>query len=209
MSSLAKAAVAVCALWGATCAAQEIYRYVEADGTIVYTNVPPAGARKATRVKGSFKPAERPTAPPAPRAEEAGEYDDLIEAASARYRIPSALVRAIVHAESNYDPTAVSPRGASGLMQLMPETAEQMYVKDIFDARDNIEGGVRYLRVLANQYGGDMVKMVAAYNAGPGALDKYGNVPPFAETQAYVRKVIALYFQYKAQAQSRSLGEAK
>ena len=112
MSSLGQLAVAVCALWGATGAAQEIYRYVEADGTIVYTNVPPPGARRATRVKGSFKPAERPTAPPAPRAQEAGEYDDLIEAASARYRIPSALVRAIVHAESNYDPTALSPRGA-------------------------------------------------------------------------------------------------
>jgi soluble lytic murein transglycosylase-like protein len=77
-----------------------------------------------------------------------------------------------------------------------------MYVKDIFDPKDNIEGGVRYLRVLANEFDGDMVKMVAAYNAGPEAVKKYrGQVPPYAETQAYVRKVISLYFQYKAQGQ--------
>ncbi len=115
-------------------------------------------------------------------------------------RIPAALVRAIVHAESAFDPTAVSQVGASGLMQLMPDTAERMFVRDIFEPRENIEGGTRYLRVLANMYGGDMVKMIAAYNAGPAAVDRAGGaVPALPETQAYVRKVIALYFQYKAQ----------
>jgi soluble lytic murein transglycosylase-like protein len=110
------------------------------------------------------------------------------------------LVRAVMHAESAFDPNAVSPVGASGLMQLMPQTAQEMFVKDIFDAHENIEGGVRYLRVLANQFDGDMVKMIAAYNAGPDAVLKYGGqVPPYPETQAYVRKVLALYFQYKAQ----------
>ncbi len=104
-----------------------------------------------------------------------------------------------MHAESNFDPHAVSPRGASGLMQLMPETAQEMYVKDIFNAQQNIDGGARYLRVLANQYEGDMVKMLAAYNAGPEALRKFGGLPPYEETQAYVRKVIQLYFQYKEQ----------
>jgi len=84
-------------------------------------------------------------------------------------------------------------------MQLMPQTARDMYVSDIFDVKDNIEGGVRYLRVLANRFDGDMVKMVAAYNAGPEAVEKYQGIPPFAETQAYVKKVIALYFQYKQQ----------
>jgi len=180
--------------------AQGIYRYEEKDGTIIYTNVPPPGSRRATKVKGSFRPAQRPTAPPAPRATDTSEYDELIEAAATRYRIPAALVRAVVHAESNFDPTAVSHAGASGLMQLMPETAERMFVRDIFEPRENIEGGTRYLRVLANLYGGDMVKMIAAYNAGPTAVDKAGGgVPPYAETQAYVRKVIALYFQYKSQ----------
>ena len=104
-----------------------------------------------------------------------------------------------MHAESNFDRHAVSPRGACGLMQLMPQTAQEMYVKDIFDVQQNIEGGARYLRVLANQFEGDMVKMLAAYNAGPDALNKFGGLPPFEETQAYVRKVLELYFQYKEQ----------
>ena len=198
LAPLAAALIAVPALTQA----QEIYRYVEKDGTIVYTNVPPPGAKKAQKVKGSFHPAQRPTAAPVPRATTTTEYDEFIEAAAERYRIPPALVRAIMHAESAFDPTAISPKGASGLMQLMPDTAASMYVRDIFEPRENIEGGVRYLRVLANQYEGDMVKMVAAYNAGPTAVDKYGGqVPPYAETQAYVKKVIALYFQYKAKAQ--------
>jgi len=126
------------------------------------------------------------------------EYDGYIRNAARRFRIPEALVWAVMHVESNFNPHAVSHMGASGLMQLMPATAEEMYVVDIFNVRDNIEGGTRYLRVLANMFDGDMVKMVAGYNAGPDAVKKYGGkVPPYAETQAYVRKVIALYFEYK------------
>jgi soluble lytic murein transglycosylase-like protein len=186
--------------------AQGIYTYEEKDGTIIYTNVPPQGAKAkgARRLSGNFTPAQRPTSPVPPRPVSATEFDEMITAAAIRYRVPSELVRAIMHAESNFDATAVSQKGASGLMQLMPATAEDMYVKDIFEARDNIEGGTRYLRVLANQYNGDMVKMVAAYNAGPKAVEKYGGVPPYPETQAYVRKVIALYFKYKEQARARA-----
>lgn len=194
------ALVALCAL---PAAAQDVYRYEEKDGTIVYTNVPPSGSAKAKRMKGSFKPAQRPTQAPAPRARSKSAFDEEIDAAAAKYNIPPALVRAIMHAESAFDPQALSHKGASGLMQLMPATAEEMYVKDIFEPRENIEGGVRYLRVLANQYNGDMVKMIAAYNAGPRAVDKYGGaIPPYRETQAYVRKVLALYYQYKAQSET-------
>ena len=178
--------------------AGEIYRYVEPDGTIVYTNVKPK-SRKAQRVMGSFRPAPRPSevVPRAVRVTRE-EYDELIRNAARRYRIPEALVWAVMHAESNFNPHAISHVGASGLMRLMPATAEDMYVRDIFDVRENIEGGTRYLRVLANMFDGDMVKMVAAYNAGPDAVKKYGGkVPPYAETQDYVRKVIALYFGYK------------
>jgi soluble lytic murein transglycosylase-like protein len=193
-------------LWASIATAADIYKYVEKDGTIVYTNVPPKGpkAMKARKMEGEFRPAPRPTMPARVSTESAlklTQYDELIEAAAVRYKIPSHLVRAVMHAESAFDPNAVSPVGASGLMQLMPATAQEMYVKDIFDPAENIEGGVRYLRVLANEFDGDMVKMVAGYNAGPDAVKKYnGQVPPYAETQAYVRKVIALYFQYKAQA---------
>ncbi|MEW6434587.1 MAG: lytic transglycosylase domain-containing protein [Myxococcota bacterium] len=186
--------------------AGNIYRYVEKDGTIVYTNVPPKGAasRKARKVEGEFRPAPAPEAPArltTSTQKQLTAYDDYIEEAALRYRIPAALVRAVMHAESAFDPNAVSVVGASGLMQLMPATAQEMFVKDIFDAKENIEGGTRYLRVLANEFDGDMVKMVAAYNAGPDAVKKYnGQVPPYAETQAYVRKVLSLYFQYKAKA---------
>ncbi len=184
-----------------------IYKYVEKDGTIVYTNVPPKGAqaRQARKVEGEFRPApsvDKPARITTWSRRSLDEYDAFIEEAAIRYKMPPALVRAVMHTESAFDPNALSQVGASGLMQLMPGTARDMYVKDIFDPKDNIEGGVRYLRVLANEFDGDMVKMVAAYNAGPDAVKKYGGqVPPYPETQAYVRKVISLYFQCKAQAQ--------
>jgi len=187
-----------------------IFRYVEADGTVVYTNVAPKGAqaRSARKLEGEFRPAPAPTAPAAITSQtkrELTSFDPVIEDSALRYRIPVNLVRAIMHAESAFDPNAISPVGASGLMQLMPQTAREMFVRDIFDAKDNIEGGVRYLRVLANEFDGDMVKIVAAYNAGPDAVRKYnGQVPPYAETQAYVRKVLQLYFQYKAQSEVAS-----
>lgn len=182
---------------GAWAGSNGIYKYEEKDGTIVYTNVPPAG-RKARQLQGGFTPAPEPTAPVKGRDRTPEEFEAHITAAATRYRIPTALVRAIMHTESNFDTHALSDKGASGLMQLMPGTASEMYVKDIFDSHDNIEGGVRYLRVLANLFQGDMVKMVAAYNAGPDAVRKYGGqVPPYPETQAYVRKVLQLYFHYK------------
>ena len=154
----------------------------------------------ARRIEGEFRPAPPPAAPATVTDQSKralAELDEIISQSAIKYKMPVNLVRAVMHAESAFDPTAVSAVGASGLMQLMPETAREMYVKDIFDVRENIEGGTRYLRVLANEFDGDMVKMVAAYNAGPEAVKKYGGTPPFAETQAYVKKVIALYFQYK------------
>jgi soluble lytic murein transglycosylase-like protein len=189
--------------------AGDIFRYVEEDGTVVYTNVPnAAGKKRARKVEGDFRPAPSVTQPAriTPSSKEAlTSYDQLIEAAAIRYRLPPNLLRAVMHAESAFDPNAISPVGASGLMQLMPQTAREMFVNDIFEPAQNIEGGARYLRVLANEFDGDMVKMVAAYNAGPDAVKKYkGNVPPYAETQAYVRKVVALYFQYKAQREAAS-----
>lgn len=179
-------------------ASEGIYRYVEKDGTIIYTNVPPPGSKRAKRLKGTFTQAQAPSAPVRGRASAPADLEPHIVTAAKRYKIPAPLVRAIMHAESNFDANAMSPKGACGLMQLMPPTATEMYVKDIFDEKENIEGGVRYLRVLANQFDGDMVKMVAAYNAGPDAVRKYGgNIPPYEETQGYVRKVLQLYYHYK------------
>jgi soluble lytic murein transglycosylase-like protein len=179
-------------------ASEGIYRYVEKDGTIIYTNVPPPGSKRAKRLKGTFTQAQAPSAPVRGRASAPADLEPHIVTAAKRYKIPASLVRAIMHAESNFDANAVSPKGACGLMQLMPPTATEMYVKDIFDEKENIEGGVRYLRVLANEFNGDMVKMIAAYNAGPDAVRKYGgSIPPYEETQGYVRKVLQLYYHYK------------
>ena len=179
-------------------AAEGIYRYVEKDGTIIYTNVPPPGSKRAKKLKGTFTQAQAPSAPVRGRASAPADLEPHIVVAAKRYKIPASLVRAIMQAESNFDSNAMSPKGACGLMQLMPATATEMYVKDIFDEKENIEGGVRYLRVLANAFEGDMVKMIAAYNAGPDAVRKYGgSVPPYEETQGYVRKVLQLYYHYK------------
>lgn len=203
-------ALALCA--ASVASASNVYRYVEADGTVVYTNVRPGGAQKVTRLTGGFRPAPsraRALRVTAEAAEQAASYASAIASAARRYRIPEALVKAIMHAESGFDPLAVSTVGASGLMQLMPATAREMYVKDLFNAEANIEGGVRYLRVLANEFDGDMVKMVAAYNAGPDAVRKYGGrIPPYFETQTYVRRVLALYYEYKSLASRRAGVEA-
>ncbi len=177
--------------------AGEIYTRVGPDGTVHLTNVGPGERKKAAtyRVRGEVT---RVVAPLefVPRSETAN-YDEHIRAACQLYKVPPALVRAVMAAESNFDPYAVSRRGAQGLMQLMPDTAEEMFVEEVFDARQNIFGGVRYLRVLANLFDGDMVRMVAAYNAGPDAVRRAGGVPELVETQEYVRRVIRLYFEYK------------
>ena len=127
----------------------------------------------------------RPPASPAP-----APFDDLIREAARQEQIDPALVRAVVKAESNFDPKAVSPAGAKGLMQLMDSTARSLGVTDSLDPSQNVAGGAKYLKQLLQRYGGDRTKAVAAYNAGPGAVDRCGGVPPYAETQAYVQRVL-------------------
>ena len=128
---------------------------------------------------------------------------DEIDKAARLYNIPAELIRAVIAIESAGDAAAKSNKGAVGLMQLMPSTAGRMYVDDAADPRQNIQGGTRYLRTLANQYNGDLVLVLAAYNAGPEAVRKFGGVPPFAETRDYVRKVLARFNEYKLQSARR------
>ncbi len=125
-------------------------------------------------------------------------YSDLFDEAALATDVDDALLRAIAHAESSFDPAAVSPKGAQGIMQLMPATAEEFAVADPFSAADSIQGAARLLRSLLRLYDGDRVLTAAAYNAGQGAVARYGGVPPYAETQHYVAKVEALYALYAA-----------
>lgn len=128
---------------------------------------------------------------------DSGRYDEYIRQASSLYQIPEELVRAVIYVESGFDPRAVSRTNARGLMQLMPGTAERMMVTDVFDPRQNIFGGVRYLRVLANLFNGDLELTLAGYNAGENAVIQFGGIPPFQETREYVVKVISQYRVYR------------
>jgi soluble lytic murein transglycosylase-like protein len=115
---------------------------------------------------------------------------EMVEAAARRHGLDPELVRAVVAVESGFRPDAVSPKGAQGLMQLMPATAKSLGVKDALDPFSNVDGGTRYLRMLVTRYGGDLNRALAAYNAGMGAVARHGGVPPYPETLAYVRKVL-------------------
>jgi soluble lytic murein transglycosylase-like protein len=123
----------------------------------------------------------------------AGDLERLAEEAARRHGLDPALVRAVVAVESGFQPGAVSPKGAQGLMQLMPATARELGVADPFDAAANLDGGSRYLRSLLARYAGDLPKALAAYNAGMGAVARHGGVPPYAETRRYVQKVLGRY----------------
>ena len=185
----------------------DIYHWKDADGVDHFTNRPTASPGAKVYLKGGPAPAPagantvRPGVTPfAPQDRDPGRYtrfDEYIRQAAALYQIPEALVRAVIKVESDYDPRAVSYAGARGLMQLMPETAARMQVKDINDPRENIFGGVRYLRVLANMFNGDLDLSVAGYNAGEGAVVQYGGIPPYVQTRDYVVKVTKFYRRYR------------
>jgi len=118
------------------------------------------------------------------------DFNEIIEYAAKKYNISSSIIKAVIKAESNFNPTVVSSAGAQGLMQLMPGTARALGVNDSFDPKQNIEGGVRYLRDMLEKFGGNLELALAAYNAGPGNVTKYGGIPPFKETQMYVKKIM-------------------
>lgn len=122
-------------------------------------------------------------------------YDPVIRSASLDHGVPAALVKAVIAAESSFDAAAVSPKGAMGLMQLMPGTAQELGVGDAFHSEQNVQGGTRYLRELYDRYG-DWLRTLAAYNAGPEAVDRYDGVPPYDETREYVKRVLSYYRRF-------------
>ncbi|MBI4703145.1 MAG: lytic transglycosylase domain-containing protein [Deltaproteobacteria bacterium] len=184
-------------------AAADIYAYTDADGVIHFTNRKGSDPRFKLYLKGTGGRRARDGAavtpvPPSDRAiERFTRYNAWIREAAALYQIPEALVRAVIKVESDYDPRAVSVAGAQGLMQLLPETALRMQVSDVLDPRGNIFAGTRYLRLLANAFNGDLQLTIAGYNAGEGAVIRYGGIPPYQETQDYVLRVLQCYHRYR------------
>ena len=154
-------------------------------------------------------------AAPAPLASASAEVthpkadlNEVVNSASATYHLDPDLVNSVIHAESGFNSHAVSPKGARGLMQLMPSTASELGVKDAFDSEANVGGGSRYLRELLERYDFDLVKALAAYNAGPQRVDRYNGVPPFYETRAYVARIVHDYNRKKI-AEEKADAEAK
>jgi soluble lytic murein transglycosylase-like protein len=178
----------------------DIYQYTDAEGVVHFTNSRPAGGQGARVIlKGEARHAWNGTPVP-PSDHDPGRYtryDEYIRGAAALYQIPEQLVRAVIKVESDYDPRAVSSSGACGLMQLMPSTAEILQVRDIHDPRENIYGGTRFLRILANSFNGDLSLTIAGYNAGEDAVVRAGGIPAIPETQDYVVKVTHYYRRYR------------
>jgi soluble lytic murein transglycosylase-like protein len=179
---------------GLTDRPQQITRVVRADprtGKLVRSVIVTSRPVVSLAVAAGAAPmrAASVLAPAAVPAPSVASFNDAIERIAAEEAIPALLIHSVIKVESNYNPFAVSPKGALGLMQLMPETARRFGVVDVFNPLDNMQGGARYLRYLLDLYDGNSILAIAAYNAGEAAVEKYGSVPPFPETRNYVVQV--------------------
>src|SRR5690348_11640249 len=180
---------------------QQVTRLYFAPGNDSYVDIPTA---EIIRFDKDTTPAQRwaPSAPVSP------DVNEAVSAASTRHQLDSDFITSVIHAESSFNPHAISPKGAQGLMQLMPGTASKLGVENPFDPAANVDGGTHYLRELLDYYHGDMAKTLAAYNAGPQRVAKYHGVPPYRETHAYVAKVIR-EFNRKKLAEQRAQAAPK
>lgn len=170
----------------------EIFQFTAQDGTVSFSNVP-----VDTRYRPFSISPDVPFSKARPLSQdERNRFFRLIDAAAQEHRIDPALIRAVVKAESDYNPTAISPAGALGLMQLMPGTARDLDVKNPFDPEENIRGGVQYLRYLLDRFEGSVPLAVAAYHAGGQNVDRHGGIPPIPATRDYVKRVMMLHKRY-------------
>lgn len=176
-------------LWLAAPAQADIFVYKDSKGTLHFTNAPTSSRyRPIIRERGRDS-AFSPMAP--------GAFEAMIRSASDRYGVDPHLVRAVIKVESDFNTQARSHKGAQGLMQLMPETAQLHRIHNVYDPGENIDGGVRHLRLLLDRYQGDVNLTLAAYNAGVKAVERHRGIPPFTETREYVRRVLNYFDRYR------------
>ena len=165
----------------------DIYRYKDERGVWHFSNIKSDSRfRVFMRTPNYHKPAKQYIR----------DYDSAINRASKQFRVEPSLIKAVIRAESDFDHTAVSYKGAQGLMQLMPETASEMEVRDAFNPEENILGGTRYLSLMLDRFRNNLKMALAAYNAGPERVEEYRGIPPYPETQTFVERVLKYYDQY-------------
>ncbi len=187
----------------ATAVHADIYQYTDESGVVHFTNVPGSNVKKPTRVRTESPSLASVASPQAIEPKSEGRkssattvpasYHEYINTACEKYGVDPSLVHALVKVESGYNTFALSNKGAMGLMQLMPETANNMNVRNSFSPQDNVEGGVRYLRYLLDRYEGNISLALAAYNSGETSVKRWGTIPPFKETKDYVKKILTIY----------------
>jgi len=167
----------------------DIYKYIDAQGVLHFTNTPTSSGFVLYMKEG------RQHALPLRSGQ--SDFEGIIRKAGETYGLDAALIKAVIQAESNFNPRAVSKKGAQGLMQIMPENNRALNISNAFDPAQNIMGGAYYLKKLLIRYENRLSLALAAYNAGPEAVDRYRRIPPYRETQGYVRKVMGLYNRFK------------
>lgn len=165
----------------------DIYRYIDENGVMHFTNAPTSDKFKLyMKERRAFA-----------SKLDSNQFDPIIAEAARKYSLEAPLIKAVIKAESDFDPNAISSKGARGLMQIMPMNYRMLNVENPFDPHQSIEAGARYLRDMMDRYQGELTLSLAAYNAGPGAVDRYNGVPPYQETEEYIERVMKYYHRYK------------
>jgi soluble lytic murein transglycosylase len=168
----------------------DIYMYIDANGVMHFTNAP-------TSNQHEYKVYLKERISVSTRFQATDKYDKLISNASKEFNVDSRLLKAMIKAESDFDPRAISTKGAMGLMQIMPENFKMLNIENPFDPWQNIRAGAQYFKKLYKRFNGKLALSLAAYNAGPTAVDRYKNIPPYQETEEYVRRVLRYYRTFK------------